>query len=79
MVAAEDPRAEAAEVAVAEVAAFVREAATGLAERDQLILELSARQGLVGADLADALGVTQQQCHVLVHRIASGPNAALER
>ncbi|MGI9644499.1 MAG: sigma-70 family RNA polymerase sigma factor, partial [Ilumatobacteraceae bacterium] len=30
---------------------------------------MSARQGLAGADLADALGVTQQRCHVLVNRM----------
>jgi RNA polymerase sigma factor (sigma-70 family) len=64
-----DPLAEGASVERAELALFVREAAAGLGERDQLLLELSARQGLAGADLADAMGVTQQQCHVLLHRM----------
>lgn len=69
MVAAHDPLAEAGGVEEAELAAFVRAAADGLAERDRLLLELSVRQGLTGADLADAVGVTPQQCHVLVHRM----------
>lgn len=64
-----DPLAEAGGVEAAELAEFVRAAARGLAERDQLLLELSVRQGLSGADLADAVGVTAQQCHVLVHRM----------
>ena len=64
-----DPDSEGAAVERAELADFVREAAGGLGERDQLLLELSARQGLTGADLADAMGVTQQQCHVLLHRM----------
>jgi RNA polymerase sigma factor (sigma-70 family) len=58
-----------ASVEAAELAMFVRDAARGLGERDQLLLELSARQGLAGADLADAMGVSQQQCHVLLHRM----------
>lgn len=69
MAAPPDPHGEAADVERSELAAFVREAAGGLAERDQLILELSARQGLSGADLADALGVSLQQSHVLLHRM----------
>jgi RNA polymerase sigma factor (sigma-70 family) len=69
MAAAHDPSADAGAAERDELAAFVREAAGGLAERDQLLLELSVRQGLTGADLADAVGVTPQQCHVLVHRM----------
>ena len=69
VVAPTDPGAEGASVAFAELAALVREAAAGLDERDQLILELSVRQGLEGADLADALGVTPEQSYSLVHRM----------
>ncbi len=69
MSATHDPNSEGAEIERAELANFVREAAGGLGERDQLLLELSARQGLTGADLADAIGVSQQQCHVLLHRM----------
>ncbi|HEX6656745.1 MAG TPA: sigma-70 family RNA polymerase sigma factor [Ilumatobacter sp.] len=64
-----DNEGEGAAVERAELAVFVREAALGLGARDQLLLELSARQDLTGADLADAMGVTQQQCHVLLHRM----------
>ncbi|MDW3216294.1 MAG: sigma-70 family RNA polymerase sigma factor [Ilumatobacteraceae bacterium] len=52
-----------------ELAELVRNAAVGLDERDQLVLELSVRQGLEGDDLADALGVTTQQSYGLVHRM----------
>lgn len=69
VVAPIDPDAEAATVAYAELAELVRSAAAGLDERDQLVLELSVRQGLGGADLADALGVTTDQSYVLVHRM----------
>lgn len=69
MAAPIDPAAEASSVAYAELAELVRSAAAGLDERDQLVLELSVRQGLAGADLADALGVTAEQSYVLVHRM----------
>ena len=52
-----------------ELAVLVRGAARGLDERDQLVLELSVRQGLEGADLADALGVTPDQSYHLVSRM----------
>ncbi len=52
-----------------ELAELVRGAAGGLDERDQLVLELSVRQGLDGQDLADALGVSANQSYTLVHRM----------
>lgn len=52
-----------------ELAELVRGAARGLDERDQLVLELSVRQGLDGQDLADALGVSANQSYTLVHRM----------
>ncbi len=69
VVAPTDPSAEGASVAFAELASLVRAAAAGLDERDQLILELSVRQGLEGADLADALGVSPEQSYSMVHRM----------
>lgn len=69
VVAPADPGADGASVAFAELASLVRSAAAGLDERDQLILELSIRQGLEGADLADALGVTPEQSYSMVHRM----------
>ena len=58
-----------AELERSELAGLVRAAAAGLDERDQLVLELSARQGLEGADLAAALGVTAAQSYSLVFRM----------
>ena len=58
-----------AELERSELAALVRAAAAGLDPRDQLVLELSARQGLEGADLAAALGVTAAQSYSLVFRM----------
>lgn len=54
---------------ISELAELVRNAARGLVPSDQLVLELSVRQGLQGADLADALGVTAEQSYTMVHRM----------
>ena len=69
VVAAFDPNAEGAAASFDELAELVRSAAAGLDERDRLVLELSVRQGLSGADLADALGVSPEQSYSLVHRM----------
>jgi RNA polymerase sigma factor (sigma-70 family) len=69
VVAAFDPNAEGAAASYDELAELVRSAAAGLDERDQLVLELSVRQGLSGTDLADALGVSPEQSYSLVHRM----------
>ena len=69
MSAPADPDEEGGRAVALDLAAAVRDAAAGLEARDQLVLELVARQGLAGRDLADALGVTEPQCHVLVHRM----------
>ena len=63
------PDAEGEALSAAELADLVRSAACGLDERDQLVLELSVRQGLQGAELAAALGVTAEQSYTLVHRM----------
>lgn len=60
---------ETAAIEYQELAELVRGAAFGLDERDQLVLELTVRQGLEGEDLADALGVSAQQSYGLVHRM----------
>ena len=69
MAAPRAPDAEGEAVSAAELAELVRSAACGLDERDQLVLELSVRQGLQGADLAAALGVSAEQSYTLVHRM----------
>ena len=60
-----------------DLAELVRGAARGLDERDQLVLELSVRQGLGGQDLADALGVSTNQSYTLVHRMRERVERAL--
>ena len=69
MAATPDPAAEGGTMTYAQLAADLRDAAAGLDERDQLVLELTARHGLSGEDLADALGVTIDQSYVVVHRM----------
>lgn len=64
-----DPHGAGEAIAHEELASLVRSAASGLDDRDRLVLELSVRQGLSGADLADALGVTPEQSYSLVHRM----------
>ena len=63
------PDAEGEALSAAELGELVRSAACGLDERDQLVLELSVRQGLQGSDLAAALGVSAEQSYTLVHRM----------
>lgn len=65
-----DPAVDVSDEAESEdLAELVRNAARGLDDRDQLVLELSVRQGLAGQDLADALGVSANQSYTLVHRM----------
>ena len=63
------PDADGEALSAAELGELVRSAACGLDERDQLVLELSVRQGLQGADLAAALGISAEQTYTLVHRM----------
>ena len=63
------PDAEGEALSAAELGELVRSAACGLDDRDQLVLELSVRQGLQGSDLAAALGVSAEQSYTLVHRM----------
>jgi RNA polymerase sigma factor (sigma-70 family) len=72
-----DPHAEGELVSYEQLAVLVRDAARGLDERDQLVLELSVRRGLQGAELASALGVTPEQSYTLVHRMRERVERAL--
>ena len=56
-------------IAHEELAVLVRDAASGLDPRDQLVLEYSVRQGLEGEELAQALGVSSQQSYSMLHRM----------
>jgi RNA polymerase sigma factor (sigma-70 family) len=53
----------------AEFGDLLRAAARYLDERDQIVLEYSIRQGIEGSDLADALGISAQQCHAMSQRM----------
>jgi RNA polymerase sigma factor (sigma-70 family) len=52
-----------------ELADLVSEAAGGLSDRDQAVLELAYRHGLDGPELAEALGVSQSNANTMVGRL----------
>jgi RNA polymerase sigma factor (sigma-70 family) len=52
-----------------ELADLVAQAAGGLSERDQTILDLTYRHQLDGLELAEVLGVSQTNAGTLVHRL----------
>jgi RNA polymerase sigma factor (sigma-70 family) len=59
-----------ADVAAAnDAAALLRDAALGLNERDQELLDLHLRHGLDGADLADVAGLSRPQSYVAMNRL----------
>ena len=60
-----------------ELAKLVDDAAGGLSDRDRSVLELTYRHGLDGADLAEALGVSQNSANVIVHRLRETVERAL--
>ncbi len=60
-----------------ELADLVSDAAGGLTDRDRSVLELAYRHGLDGADLAEALGVTQVNANTIVHRLRETVERAL--
>jgi RNA polymerase sigma factor (sigma-70 family) len=52
-----------------ELADLIDEAAGGLSDRDQTVLELAYRHGLDGPELAQALGVSQTNANTMVGRL----------
>ncbi|PEG33556.1 hypothetical protein CQY20_30210, partial [Mycolicibacterium agri] len=52
-----------------ELANLISEAAGGLSDRDQVVLELAYRQGLDGPELAQALGVSLTNANTMVGRL----------
>ena len=48
---------------------LVWDAAAGLAERDRALLDLHLRQGLDGADLGEAMGVSASNAYVMMNRL----------
>jgi RNA polymerase sigma factor (sigma-70 family) len=65
-----DPAAASDElVARSELQQLVWDAAGGLAERDRAILDLHLRQGLDGAELGEAMGVSASNAYVMMNRL----------
>ena len=73
------PAAESPELQVeeAELRELVWAAAGGLEPRDRAVLDLSVRQGLDGAELADALGVRREHAYVLASNVRKRVERAL--
>lgn len=66
------PDTAAAPEEAAETAALrqlVWDAAAGLGDRDRALLDLHLRQGLDGADLGDAMGVSASNAYVMMNRV----------
>lgn len=53
----------------AELRALVWEAGRGLSDRDRMVMDLHLRQGLDGSELAQAMGVSENNAYVMVHRV----------
>ncbi|MFZ4518257.1 MAG: sigma-70 family RNA polymerase sigma factor [Microthrixaceae bacterium] len=64
-----DPEAHLDRVDATALADLLQDASSGLDERDRTVLELHLVQGLEGADIAAALGVTEANGYQLVHRM----------
>lgn len=64
-----DERDPADVAAAGEATAVLRDAALGLNERDQELLDLHLRHGLDGADLADVAGLSRSQSYVAMNRL----------
>ncbi|MFL6145381.1 MAG: sigma-70 family RNA polymerase sigma factor [Labedaea sp.] len=54
---------------LADLRALVWSAAAGLSERDRALLDLHLRQGLEGAELGEAMGVSTSHAYVLLTRL----------
>jgi RNA polymerase sigma factor (sigma-70 family) len=58
-----------AEAEVSALRELVWDASAGLADRDRALLDLHLRQGLEGAELGEAMGVTASNGYVMVNRL----------
>jgi RNA polymerase sigma factor (sigma-70 family) len=56
---------------------LVWDASAGLDERDRVVLDLYVRQGLEGAELGEAMGVTTDHAYQLTRRVRTRIDAAL--
>lgn len=56
---------------------LVWDAAAGLADRDRALLDLHLRQGLEGAELGEAMGVTAANAYVMLNRLRAQVDRSL--
>ncbi len=56
---------------------IVWDAAAGLADRDRALLDLHLRQGLEGAELGEAIGVTATNAYVMLNRLRAQVDRSL--
>lgn len=56
---------------------IVWDAAAGLADRDRALLDLHLRQGLDGAELGEAMGVTASNAYVMLNRLRAQVDRSL--
>jgi len=56
---------------------LVWDASAGLADRDRAILDLHLRQGLEGAELGEAIGVTANNAYVMLNRLRAQVDRSL--
>ncbi len=61
----------------AALAKIVWDAAAGLADRDRALLDLHLRQGLEGAELGEAMGVTAANAYVMLNRLRAQVDRSL--
>jgi len=72
-----DDRSPERDLEAAQSAALLWEAAAGLQPRDQELLELHLREGLEGAELAEAMDVEPSHVYVMVKRLKERLGAAV--
>lgn len=74
---ADDGLSPADEAERAALTTLVWDAAAGLADRDRALLDLHLRQGLEGAELGEAMGVTAANASVMLHRLKGQVDTSL--
>lgn len=77
MAMADDAKTPEEEAETAALRTLVWDAAAGLADRDRALLDLHLRQGLEGAELAEAMGVTAANAYVMVNRLKAQVDRSL--
>ena len=64
-------------LSAAELRDLVWDASAGLDDRDRIVLDLYVREGLEGAELGEAMGVSTDYAYQLTHRVRTRIDAAL--